>query len=215
MTAADPRLCLVTAIDDGPDALTHMSGLLAASGAATVVLAPAAGQPLNRVVAERFVTHVQTAGIAALIADDVAAARALGADGVHLTWRAGIVDAYKEARAGLGPDAIVGADAGRSRHDAMELGEAGADYVAFGIPAHVGDRETARERRLELVAWWAEIFEIPLVAFNVETVEDAAELARAGADFIAVAVPEGVSSDEGMAWLGTLRDAMHAPADAA
>ncbi len=76
--------------------------------------------------------------------------------------------ATAQAREILGGRFIVGADAGRSRDDAMTLGEAGADYVGFGIPAHVEDRETARERRLDLVAWWSEIFEVPCVAFDVE-----------------------------------------------
>ncbi len=212
---AHPRLCLVTAIEPEPDASTRISGLLAASAAATVVLTPPPGSPLDRGVAQHLVTAIQAAGVAVLIADDVTAARKLGADGVHLTWRSGILAAVKEARAGLGPDAIVGADVGRSRHDAMEIGEAGADYVAFGMPVPVGDREAARESRLELVAWWSEIFEVPVVAFDVESAEEAAELARAGTDFIAAAVPSGMSADEGMAWLAALRDALHPSADAA
>jgi thiamine-phosphate pyrophosphorylase len=96
---------------------------------------------------------------------------------------------YGEARDILGGRFIVGADAGRSRHDAMTLGEAGADYVGFGIPAHVEDRESARSRRLELVGWWSEIFEVPCVAFDVETAEEAARLAAAGADFVALRAP--------------------------
>jgi thiamine-phosphate pyrophosphorylase len=75
----------------------------------------------------------------------------------------------------------------------MSLGEAGAEYVGFGIPPHVEDRAAAAERRLELVAWWSEIFEPPCVAFDVDTVEDAAALAAAGADF--VAVPAGAAPD--------------------
>jgi thiamine-phosphate pyrophosphorylase len=74
----------------------------------------------------------------------------------------------------------------------MTLGEEGADYIAFGIPAHVEDRDTARARRRELIAWWSEIFEIPCVAFDVETPEDAHDLAASGADFIAVRVPAGL-----------------------
>jgi thiamine-phosphate pyrophosphorylase len=93
--------------------------------------------------------------------------------------------AYGAAREVLGPRAIVGADAGRSRHDAMSLGEAGADYVGFGIPAHVGDRGTARERQLDLVEWWSELFEVPCVALDADR-DDLAALAGAGADFVAL-----------------------------
>ncbi len=49
----------------------------------------------------------------------------------------------------------------------MTAGEDGADYVGFGIPAFVKDRETAIERQIELIAWWSEIFEVPCVAFDV------------------------------------------------
>ena len=75
---------------------------------------------------------------------------------------------------------MIGADAGRSRDDAMALGEAGADYIAFGIPAHVEDRTTAEERQCDLINWWSEIFEIPCVAFDVATAGQASALASNG-----------------------------------
>jgi thiamine-phosphate pyrophosphorylase len=131
----------------------------------------------------------QARGVATLIETDAALARTLRADGVHVPWSKDIVARYKEAREILGGRFIVGADAGRLRDDAMTLGEAGADYIGFGIPAHVEDRESARARQLELVAWWAEIFEPPCVAFDVDTVEEGARLARAGADFVALKAP--------------------------
>src|SRR5262249_47269195 len=92
-----------------------------------------------------------------------------------------------EARDILGTRFIVGVDVGRSRHDAMSIAEEGADYIGFGIPPHVEDRASAAERRAELIFWWSEIFEVPCVAFDVETVEEASVLAAGGADFIAMA----------------------------
>ena len=49
------------------------------------------------------------------------------------------------ARSILGPGGIVGVDPGISRHDAMTLAEAGADYIAFGAPIHLKDRDKARD----------------------------------------------------------------------
>jgi len=101
----------------------------------------------------------------------------------------------QEAREILGGRFIVGVDVGRSRHDAMEIGETGVDYIAFGIPPHVQDRQTAIERRHELCQWWSEIFEVPCVAFDVDDLDQAAELAAAGADFIAIRLPEATSGE--------------------
>jgi thiamine-phosphate pyrophosphorylase len=97
------------------------------------------------------------------------------------------------ARKIVGGSRIVGADAGISRDDAMTLGEAGADYIAFGAPSHLKDRAKGRARRQEMIAWWSELFEVPCVAFDVETASEAAELARVGADFVAVALTVGRS----------------------
>jgi len=103
------------------------------------------------------------------------------------------VGAYAEARSILGQGSIVGVDAGISRHDAMTVAEEGADYVAFGAPAYLKDRDKARARRDELIAWWAEIFQAPCVAFDVETAEEAHALAGAGADFVSIRLSEGTS----------------------
>ncbi len=67
--------------------------------------------------------------VAFIITDSIALARRLGADGVHL----GQLDGDpRDARRILGPAAQIGITCHDSRHLAMEAGEAGADYVAFG-----------------------------------------------------------------------------------
>lgn len=101
-----------------------------------------------------------------------------GCDGVHLAAEARGVAAVRRA---LGADAIVGAAAGQSRHVAMEAGEAGADYVAFGLfdPAPEPPDE-------ELLEWWQEMMELPCVALGGVTLENAGALAAAGADFLAL-----------------------------
>jgi thiamine-phosphate pyrophosphorylase len=182
-------------------ALDRLQPLLAHAAPASLLLVPADAQPLEAQTVLPLVHAAQEAGTAVLIADDAQLARTIKADGVHLDWGDDIAQRYEEAREILGRRAIVGVDAGRSRHHAMSLGEAGADYIGFGIPAHVEDREKARLRRQELVAWWAEIFEPPVVAFDVEDHETAKELAAAGADFVARRVPSGLSPGDMRAWL--------------
>jgi thiamine-phosphate pyrophosphorylase len=206
------RLYIVVEASVDPRAVER---LVAAVEIAALLVAPAPGAPLDARTARPLVELAQGKGIAALIEGDAALARTLRADGVHLPWDRDVVARYGEAREIVGGRFIVGADAGRSRDDAMTLGEAGADYVGFGIPALVEDRETARERRLELVAWWSEIFEMPCVAFDVETAEDAGLLAHAGADFVALRMPETASIDALSRWGETIARALAVPEAAA
>ena len=119
--------------------------------------------------------------VALLVENDAARAKRIGADGVHLPADAAL---YGQAREHLGQRAIIGVGCNESRHGAMLLAELGADYVAFGPTAAASDRET--EERAGLIAWWSEIFVVPCVAWNVETPEEAANLARLGADFVAL-----------------------------
>lgn len=98
--------------------------------------------------------------IAVVIDTHVALVKRLGLDGVHLGDGARSVRATRKA---LGPDAIVGAFAGASRHDGMSAGEASADYVAFGPvgQSSLGDGTLAEP---DLFAWWSEMIEVPVVA---------------------------------------------------
>ncbi len=130
-----------------------------------------------------LLARAQAHNVAVLIADDPAEARRLGADGVHLAHGPGLAERYDGARAVLGSDAIVGVGVGETRHEAMVLGEKGADYLAF---AALGGREGDRAARRARIAWWAELFEVPCVAWDVADIAEAVELARAGADFIAL-----------------------------
>lgn len=168
---------------------------LAAGPVATVLIEPDPGAPPAAPDLAKAVAALQKRGIATLLLGDAALARVVKADGVHLAPSKTLPAAYREARETLGSRFIVGADVGRSRHEAMELGEGGADYIGFGIPPHVEDRDTARARRLDLVQWWSEIFEVPGVAFDVETPQEAARLVAAGADFLAVRLPPDLAPD--------------------
>ncbi|MEL7012697.1 MAG: thiamine phosphate synthase [Pseudomonadota bacterium] len=119
--------------------------------------------------------------VALVIERHVVLAERLGLDGVHLTDAARSV---RSARKTLGPDAIVGAFCNASRHDGMNAGEAGADYVSFGPvgASMLGDGKIAEH---ELFAWWSEMIEVPVVAegaIDGTTLETLATIT----DFIAI-----------------------------
>ena len=121
--------------------------------------------------------------VAVLMNDRPDLAKELGADGAHI----GQDDiAYEDARRLLGSDAIIGVTCHDSRHLALEAGEAGADYVAFGAfyPTHTKDPKARANP--DLLSWWQEMIELPCVAIGGITVDNAAGLVEAGADFLAV-----------------------------
>lgn len=132
--------------------------------------------------------------VAIVVNDSVALAERLGLDGVHLT------DAHRsvrDARKTLGPDAIVGAFCGASRHDGMSAGEAGADYVAFGPVAGSGDVAAH-----DLFAWWTEMIEVPVVAEGALDEDRAASLSSV-TDFFGIG-EEIWTADDPSAALGAL-----------
>lgn len=177
------QLCLSIPALAAPEGARLLSQAMSAGKIAAVVITPGTDGVVTPADALPLIATAQAGGAAVLILDDAGLARTLKADGVHLSSRAEIVTAAEEAREILGQGGIVGVDAGTSRHDAMELGELGVDYVAFGLQGADADD---REERFELVAWWAEIFEIPVVALGVEGAQEAAALAAANCDFVSI-----------------------------
>jgi thiamine-phosphate pyrophosphorylase len=121
--------------------------------------------------------------VAFIVNDDMALARRLGADGVHLGQSDGDP---REARALLGPAAQVGVTCHDSRHLAMAAGEAGADYVAFGAFFPTTTKETSYRPEPSILSWWSRLFEIPCVAIGGITPDNGRVLVEAGADFLAV-----------------------------
>jgi len=131
--------------------------------------------PLRRICAD--------ANVAFIVNDSMALAKRLGADGVHLGQSDGDI---REARALLGPSAQIGRTCHDSRHLAMEAGEAGADYVAFGAFYPTTTKPSNYRPAPAILSWWASVFEIPCVAIGGITPANAKPLVDAGADFIAV-----------------------------
>jgi len=132
-------------------------------------------EPLQRVCAD--------ANVAFIVNDSMALAKRIGADGVHLGQSDGDV---REARALLGPSAQIGKTCHDSRHLAMEAGEAGADYVAFGAFYPTTTKPSDYRPEPSILSWWSTLFEIPCVAIGGITPENAKPLVDAGADFVAV-----------------------------
>ncbi|MGV6838603.1 MAG: thiamine phosphate synthase [Planktomarina sp.] len=127
----------------------------------------------------REVAHARD--IAIVIDRHVQLMERLGLDGVHLPDGGRSVSAMRKD---LGDDAIIGAFCGASRHDGMNAGEAGADYVSFGpvTSSLLGDGSLAEE---DLFDWWSKMIEVPVVA---EGGLDAAMIARLSdkVDFISL-----------------------------
>jgi thiamine-phosphate pyrophosphorylase len=132
-------------------------------------------EPLQRICADREVAF--------LVNDSISLAKRLGADGVHLGQEDGDP---REARSVLGPNAQIGVTCHDSRHLAMEAGEAGADYVAFGSFYPTTTKEVRHRPEPAILSWWATLFELPSVAIGGITPANAAPLVAAGADFLAV-----------------------------
>jgi thiamine-phosphate pyrophosphorylase len=161
-------------------------------------------EPAARVLQMR----VQERGCAFLLADEAVLAAKIGADGAHLSNP----QAFRAALPVLKPGRIAGAGGLISRHDAMLAGEAGADYVMFGEPDAAG-RRPSFAAVLERVAWWAEIFEIPCVAYAA-ALDEIPALVGAGADFVALG---GAVSAGGEGTAPTIEEALRrlkAPASA-
>lgn len=148
----------------------------------------------------REIAHARD--VALVIDTHFALVERLGLDGVHLGDGSRSV---RKARKALGPEAIVGAFCGTSRHDGLSAGEAGCDYVSFGPVGHslLGDGSRAEP---ETFAWWSEMIELPVVAEGALDADLIAELAPI-TDFFGIG-EEIWSADDPGAALGQLVAAM-------
>ncbi len=118
-----------------------------------------------------------------IINDDVALAAATGADGVHV----GREDAdLQQARATLGPEAIIGVSCYNDLTRAHEAQAYGADYVAFGSFFASPTKPEAVAASLDLLRAARAELTIPIAAIGGITPENGAQLVAAGADLLAV-----------------------------
>lgn len=196
-TRAPCQLYLISPLDVGGD---FPAQLEAALGAGPVAAFQFRVKGIDQHEAARLAEPLQAIcaahDTAFIVNDDVALAKRLAADGVHLGQGDGDP---KEARRILGPDAQIGVTCHGSRHLAMEAGEAGADYVAFGAFYPTTTKTVEHRADPEILTWWQSMFELPCVAIGGITPDNAAMLVEAGADFLAVSGgvwndPEGAAA---------------------
>lgn len=161
----DTRCRFLVRLDAPPGVdIERALAALAAADRLAGLIAPASAPLIT------FAATLPTALLAAggEVADGNAAA------GLLVDAQAAAADAVDMARYGA-RDAILLADVGVSRHAAMEAGEAGADALLFsGGPGEVRD----------CVAWWSELFVLPVAA--PVPADGFAELVLAGVDFLVV-----------------------------
>lgn len=178
------QLYLISPLDVGGDFPDRLARALAAGPVAAFQFrvkdvdqheAARLAEPLQAVCAARDVAFI--------VNDSVSLAKRLDADGVHLGQEDGDP---REARSILGPSAQIGVTCHDSRHLAMEAGEAGADYVAFGSFHPTATKAVRHRAEPGLLSWWATMFELPSVAIGGITPANAKPLVEAGADFLAV-----------------------------
>jgi thiamine-phosphate pyrophosphorylase len=125
----------------------------------------------------------QQHGVAFLLNDRADLVRETGSDGAHV----GQEDMpAREARQLMGANAILGVTCKGSRDLAMQAGEDGADYVAFGAFFPSGTKEVTRFISPDILQWWSELMELPCCAIGGITAQNCAPLVQAGADFLAI-----------------------------
>lgn len=186
MRAPDCQLYLITppSIADLEAFATALEQALDAGPVAAlqIRIKPADDAEITTAV-RRLAPVAQSRGVAVILNDRPDLAAALDCDGVHV----GQSDAsVASARKIMGKNAMIGATCHDSRHLAMEAAEAGADYVAFGAFFPTSTKETVHRPDPDILTIWQEVMEVPCVAIGGITVENAAVLVEAGADFLAV-----------------------------
>jgi len=197
-SADDCRIYLITppALDPVP-----FAGLLAAAldagdvAAVQLRLKDADGDDWRRAI-DVLRPVCQSRDVAFLLNDRVDLVRPTGCDGAHV----GQDDMpARDARRLLGPDLTLGVTCHGSRDLAMQAGEDGADYVAFGAFYPSSTKQVTALLDPGILQWWSGMMELPSCAIGGITPENCAPLVRAGADFLAVvscvwAHPDGPSA---------------------
>ncbi|MDE2514490.1 MAG: thiamine phosphate synthase [Rhodospirillales bacterium] len=185
MAEAACRLYLITpaALDPAAFADTLARALDAGDVAAVQLRLKEADDRAWHAAIAALAPVAQSRDVAFLLNDRADLVRDSGADGVHV----GQEDMpAREARRLIGAEATLGVTCKASRDWAMEAGENGADYVAFGAFYPSGSKAVRHFATPAILRWWSRMMELPCCAIGGITAENCAPLVRAGADFLAV-----------------------------
>ena len=173
----------ITDPGSGPRLARDVERALAGGAAVVQYRDKSSGPQRRRGEAEDLRRLCKDYGALFIVNDDAELAAAVDADGVHL----GEDDtALGAARLRLGANAIIGASCYNSLERADRALAAGADYLAFGSFYDSPTKPAARRASLDLLGRARRRYRVPLVAIGGITVDNAAALAKAGADAIAV-----------------------------
>jgi thiamine-phosphate pyrophosphorylase len=180
----DPcRLYLITPVTADPGFADTLAAALDAGDVAAVQLRlkDASDDHWRRTI-DALRPVAQSRGVAFLLNDRADLVTQTGCDGAHV----GQTDLAASDARRLLPGLTLGVTCHASRDLAMQAGEDGADYVAFGafFPSATKDAPTLADP--ELLAWWSALMELPCVAIGGITAENCAPLVTAGASFLAV-----------------------------
>ena len=162
------KLFLYAPDDIAEDVLLQCARAAAEAGECASIVVH--GQSRNTM--KKTVVALQALGLATLLRDcDVGLVHESGADGLHLSDGAKLLEARKQLI-----NESLGFSAGVSRHAAMEAAEAGADYVAFAQTMQVAGEP--------IIGWWHDVAQIPSVAFDPVEMAMLPELLAQNPDFI-------------------------------
>ena len=178
------RLVLIAPDRESDDALADaVSSALSGGDVASLILPPyGLDEGAFQKRAERLTRLAQDKGVAVMIVDDTRIAGRVGADGVHLEEaRASIAETIERFDGKL----MFGAGGAKTRHDALELGEARPDYIFFGKIGY-DNKPDPHPRNLSLGEWWSEMVALPCVVMGGTALESVEAVAATRADFVAL-----------------------------
>lgn len=179
-----PRIVLIAPpIDDAGRLGALFAAALDGGDVASVILsAHGRGLEAFQQLAAPVAALLQARGVAVMVEGDTRVAGRIGADGVHVDGGPSEIAAAVER---FQPAMMVGANGGRTRHEALEIGEQRPDYVFFGrIGADT--RPEPHRRNLALGQWWAEMVDLPCIVQAGSDVASVAAVAATGAEFVAL-----------------------------